>query len=234
MSILSVHSHRSGQGGRVRNCGQKPPRMTFQKQIGVPSPPPTQSQNPAGEDTGVGAGLLFRSVEPADHTRATQCPPAGGLALGSLRKLAGAPPQASLQSLALQSPPCPVAPGFSASLDSARLGLDSLSMVRSRWRRGAQARCREVWVQSCTPETFQLELVMSSGQVRSRQRPHASRSRCALGCACASLGVSPVASRGEAEDPRAVAAQLNQVSPRACPLCPPPGHSLPCFYLLSP
>lgn len=91
LSTLSVHSPRSGQGGRVRSCGQKPPRMTFQEQIGVPSPPPTQSQNPAGEDTGVGAGLLFRSVEPADHTRATQRPPAGGLALGSLRKLAGAP-----------------------------------------------------------------------------------------------------------------------------------------------
>lgn len=37
-STLSVHSPRSGQGGRVRNCGQKPPRMTFQKQIGVPFP----------------------------------------------------------------------------------------------------------------------------------------------------------------------------------------------------
>ena len=115
-------------------------------------------------------------------------------------------------------------------LYSARLGLDSLSVARSRWHWGAQARCREVWVQSCPPETFQLELVVSSGQVRSRQRPHASRSRCALGCACA----SPVASRGDARDPRAVAAQLKQVSPRARRLRPPPGHSLPCFYLLSP
>lgn len=95
---------------------------------------------------------------------------------------------------------------------------------------GAQARGREAWVQSCPPETSQLQLVVSSVQVRSRQRPHASRSRCALGRAC----TSPVASRGEARGPRAVAAQLKQVSPRARPLRPPPGHSLPRFHLLSP
>lgn len=41
-------------------------------------------------------------------------------------------PQASLQSLGPWFPPCPVAPRFSASLDSACLGLDSLSVARGR------------------------------------------------------------------------------------------------------
>lgn len=36
VSTLSVHSPRPRQGGRVRNLRQKPPRMTFQKQTGVP------------------------------------------------------------------------------------------------------------------------------------------------------------------------------------------------------
>lgn len=36
VSTLSVHSPRPRQSGRVRNRRQKPPRMTFQKQTGVP------------------------------------------------------------------------------------------------------------------------------------------------------------------------------------------------------